>query len=215
MDLSQNRNNSNLRIQTAKCFESRRISSFIIEMTSIKTRMLKLSLNIRYCASTPTNLMKSFLFIMLILCVGCHSSNSQSRSSNSKEQVEEIDLKKIHESIEVFFDKYKLEGSSKAIDYIFRTNNLVTSPDQLDNLKNKLDSTRKFIGDYKGNVLITEKNASSDLILLTYLVKHEKQPIRFSFIFYRPEKDWVLFKFQYDDQVISELEDSGKIYFIK
>ncbi|WP_426669037.1 hypothetical protein ACPPVU_22795 [Mucilaginibacter sp. McL0603] len=159
--------------------------------------------------------MKPFLFAMLICLVGCHSSNSQSRIANSKEQAKEIDLTKVHESIEVFFKKYKEEGTSKAVDYIFSSNNLLASPDQLDNLKNKLDSTRRFIGNYKGKVLITEKDASSDLVLLTYLVKHEKQPIRFSFIFYKPDTEWVLFKFQYDDQIISELEDSGKIYFIK
>jgi hypothetical protein len=159
--------------------------------------------------------MKSFLFVILMCLVGCHSSNSQSQITNSKEQANGIDLTKVHESIEVFFKKYKEEGTSKAVDYIFSSNNLLASPDQLDNLKNKLDSTRRFIGNYKGKVLITEKDASSDLVLLTYLVKHEKQPIRFSFIFYKPDTEWVLFKFQYDDQIISELEDSGKIYFIK
>jgi hypothetical protein len=159
--------------------------------------------------------MKSFLFILLICFIGCHSSNSQSQTTNLQEQVKELDLKKVNEYISVFFKKYKDEGTSKAIDYIFSSNNLLVSTSQLYDLKNKLDSTRKILGNYDGQALITEKNVSTDLVLLTYLVKHEKQPIRFSFIFYKPNADWVLFKFQYDDQVISELEDSGKIYFIK
>jgi hypothetical protein len=160
--------------------------------------------------------MKPFLFVTIIICLfSCHSSNSQSLTTDPKEQVKETDLKTVHNSIEVFFKKYQEEGTNKAIDYIFSSNKLLASPDQLNGLKNKLDSTRRFLGNYTGKVLITEKDASSDLVLLTYLVKHEKQPIRFSFIFYKPTTEWVLFKFQYDDQIISELEDSGKIYFIK
>jgi hypothetical protein len=130
-------------------------------------------------------------------------------------QFKEPDLTKVNEYISVFFKKYKEDGSYKAIDYIFSSNKLLANTSQLNDLKNKLDSTRKVIGNYSGQVLITEKSASTDLVLLTYLVKHEKQPIRFSFIFYKPNEDWVLYKFQYDDQIISELEDSGKIYFIK
>jgi len=159
--------------------------------------------------------MKSFLFILLICLTGCHSSNSQSQTTNLQGQFKEPDLKKVNEYISVFFKKYKENGSSQAIDYIFSSNKLLANITQLDDLKSKLDSTRRLIGDYYGQVLITEKNASTDLVLLTYLVKHEKLPIRFTFVFYKPNKNWVLFKFQYDDQIISELEEAGKIYFIK
>jgi hypothetical protein len=124
-------------------------------------------------------------------------------------------MSKINTYIAVFFKKYKDEGVSTAINYIFSSNTLLTDTTQLADLKNKVDSTRRNIGKYYGNSLIIKKNVSPDLVLLTYLVKHEKQPIRFSFIFYKADENWMLYKFQYDDQVISELEDSGKIYFIK
>jgi hypothetical protein len=143
------------------------------------------------------------------------STNNRQYPQPSQQNEITSDIPKVDSIVNTFFQKYKVEGSSPAIDYIFSTNPLLTDKSQLDGVKSKLDSTRKVIGAYYGNSLITRKNVSSDLILLTYLVKHERQPIRFSFIFYKAINNWTLFKFQYDDDVISELEDSGKIYFIK
>ena len=159
--------------------------------------------------------MKFLPFILLICCFGCHSPQTADQIQSTQQNEITPDISKVDSIVNNFFQKYKVEGSSSAIDYIFSTNTLGTDKKQLDGLKSKLDSTRNVIGTYYGYSLITRKSVSSDLILVTYLVKHNKQPIRFSFIFYKANNNWSLFKFQYDDEVISELEDSGKIYFIK
>ena len=113
--------------------------------------------------------------------------------------------------IETFFKKYKDDGTGPAIDYLFATNKLFDNNAGIATLKVKLDSLRQSVGKYLGKDLITQKNAGISLVLYSYLVRHENSPIRFTFIFYKPQNDWVLYRFKYDDQIDGELEDAGKI----
>jgi hypothetical protein len=113
--------------------------------------------------------------------------------------------------VDAFFKKYREEGTSAAVDYLFGTNKYFTNTAGIAQLKAKLDSLRQGIGMYLGKDLISQKNASNSLYFYSYLVKHEVQPLRFTFIFYKPQNDWVLYRFKYDDQMDIELEDAGKI----
>lgn len=113
--------------------------------------------------------------------------------------------------IDVFFKKYKDEGADTAIDYLFATNKLLANLPQLSVLKAKLDSLPQSVGKYVGHELITQKSASPSLYFYSYLVKFENQPYRFTFMFYKPQNDWELYRFKYDDQIDSELEEAGKI----
>ena len=83
-----------------------------------------------------------------------------------------------------FFKKYKTSADS-AVDYLFGTNKYFSNPAGIAQLKGKLDSMRMSLGAYVGHELIVQKTASPSLILYSYLVKHEVQPVRFTFIFYR------------------------------
>ena len=113
--------------------------------------------------------------------------------------------------VDAFFKKYKDDGTAVAVDYLFGTNKYFTNTAGINQLKGKLDSLRQNIGAYLGKDLIVQKSASNSLVFYSYLVKHEIQPIRFTFIFYKPQNDWVLYRFKYDDQIDAELEEAGKI----
>ncbi len=113
--------------------------------------------------------------------------------------------------IDNFFKKYKSAGADSAIDYLFATNKYFSNPAGTAQLKAKLDSAKQAMGDYIGHELIVEKTASPSLVLYSYLVKNEIQPIRFTFVFYRPHSDWVFYRFLFDDQMDQELEDGAKI----
>jgi hypothetical protein len=153
--------------------------------------------------------MKPILFFLLVGLMGCQSSNSQSKINTEKS---EVNSEEITRYIDTFFEKYKSDGPNKAVDYIFSTNKYSKAENQLNNLKGKLDSVNLLLGKFTGAVKITEKDVSKDLVLVSYLVKYTKQPIRFTFIFYKPETSWVLYQFLYDDETVQELEDSAKIY---
>lgn len=113
--------------------------------------------------------------------------------------------------VETFFKKYKEDGTSAAVDYLFGTNKYFTNAAGIAQLKAKLDSLRLSTGLYLGKELISQKNAGNSLYFYSFLVKNEIQPLRFTFMFYKPKNDWVLYRFKYDDQMDSELEEAGKI----
>jgi hypothetical protein len=113
--------------------------------------------------------------------------------------------------IDVFFKKYKVSSDS-AIDYLFSTNKLFTgNTSQINQLKQKLDSLQLNIGKYIGKELISQKSATPSLVLYSFLVKHENQPIRFTFMFYKPQNEWELYRFNYDDAMDIELMEAAKI----
>ncbi len=159
--------------------------------------------------------MKPLLFILLISILGCNSSSSQSQTKLEQPTMQQLNVTVAVNYIDTFFKKYKQEGTAKAIDYIFSFNPSLVNVSQLTDLKSKLDSTRNLLGNFDSQELITQKSISNSLVLFSYLVKHEKQPIRFTFIFYKPKNDWTLYKFKFDDQADTELEEASKIYFIK
>lgn len=143
------------------------------------------------------------LFTALIFVTSCNSAKPEVKLPDPE----------LLEIINHFFKKYE-SSPSNAVDYIFNTNKSFI-PQQITELKDKLAGTALTIGAFNGYEQITTKNTSSSLTLYSYLAKHDKQPIRFTFIFYKPKDQWVLYKFKFDDSVDAELEESGRIYFIK
>lgn len=115
-------------------------------------------------------------------------------------------------TIKEFFAKYRLERNS-ALDYIFSTNDYV--PDEkVTKVKTSLTSLSKQIGNYVDYELITKKSAGKDLVLYSYLVKYDRQPLRFTMIFYRSTTVWRLYNFQFDTDVDDELEKAAVIQML-
>ncbi len=111
-----------------------------------------------------------------------------------------------------FFDLYKIQGGSdKAVDYIFSTNKYATSiGSQLDTLKSKLNYYISNEGQYYGYELVAKKSAGPNFILLTYLIRHDRNPMTFRFIFYKPGDKWQLQTFNFNDGMDDELQDASK-----
>ncbi len=111
-----------------------------------------------------------------------------------------------------FFLKYEQDSLSTAIDYIFSVNriaNITTA--QIESLKIQLIGTHEALGKLYGKKLMVTKNIDDTLILYSYLVKYNVQPIRFNFIFYKPDQQWRLQTFWYEDNLISELKKANDI----
>ncbi|RYF15384.1 MAG: hypothetical protein EOO42_17140 [Flavobacteriales bacterium] len=140
--------------------------------------------------------MKLFIIPLLLAFVSCGNVKSE----------ENPELKK---TIETFFLKYAT-NSSQALDYIFQVNQEVSS-DQLNELKDKLSNVNSLAGKYHGYENLTIKKATPSFIYMSYLVKHDR-PVRFVFMFYKANDKWSLYKFKFDDQIGTELEESGKIF---
>lgn len=154
-----------------------------------------------------------YILFVLILSTACSSCNSQDRKPSAEHSsgVSESDNKVVKSLIKDFFDRYKIEGADKSLDYIFSSTKSVSG---IENLKSKLDSTRSQTGAFTGYSLVAQKTIGDGMILLSYLVKHKNDPLRFTFIYYKPEDHWILYKFYFDTDLVEELEYSGKLYFI-
>ena len=109
-----------------------------------------------------------------------------------------------------FFTLYK-NSAEKAFDYL--TRDLLEKADKqtIENLKIQFVNNVAGEGGYFGNEKIDEKNIGNSLKRLTFIIKHEKRPIRLSFIFYKPKEKWELKEFNFDGELINELKESGKM----
>jgi len=121
------------------------------------------------------------------------------------------------EIVKTFFDLYTAKGSSNSIDYLFGTNKFMgqSKKEEIESLKIQLSNVVNIIGNYKGYEFIVQRGLGDNFIILSYLVKYERQPLRFNFIFYRPDKKWQVQNFKFDDSVGQELEEAVKVYRLR
>ncbi len=105
----------------------------------------------------------------------------------------------------IFFNTFKQKGSDAAIDYIYATNKYISS-NLTANLKVKAE-LKKFtsmLGKYHGAEIIDTQFISKSYIKLSYLAKFDRQPLKFNFIMYKPNKKWQLQQLKFDDKIIEK-----------
>lgn len=116
---------------------------------------------------------------------------------------------------ENFFKTYK-QSPTKAYEALFINNKwMKDKKSAIETVKIKLEDLLKDVGTYYGYELITEKNAGESYILKSYLIKYERQPLRFTFFLYKPNNEWTIQNFTYDTQIDDELSEAAKAYRLK
>ena len=119
------------------------------------------------------------------------------------------------EITENFFSLYA-KDPIKAVEYAFSTNKWFDrNQDGVANLKTKLKNTVDLCGEYYGYELLSEKTAGQSIKMITYIVKYDRQPIRFSFFMYKPKDTWKVNNFSYDENIDTDLEEATKAYRLK
>lgn len=144
----------------------------------------------------------TFISILFLLPISaCGQSNPNQSTPN--------------QLINNFFDTFP-KNSDKAIDDLYATNPWsVTIKDGIERIKNELNSyTVDSMGEYYGYELITRKEASKSFVLFSYIIKYDRQPVRFSFLFYKPDTIWGLYSFKIDGELSMEIEEASKLYFL-
>jgi hypothetical protein len=120
----------------------------------------------------------------------------------------------IKEITDKFFILYATDPV-KAIDYAFSTNKwFETNKDGIDTLKNTIKGQLQLLGEYYGYEQISEKTAGRSTTMVIFILKYEKEPIRFSFLFYKPKDVWRVNNFSYDENIVKDLDDASKFYFL-
>jgi hypothetical protein len=117
--------------------------------------------------------------------------------------------------IAAFAERLHTEGPHVAVDSLFSTNEwMMRSQDTRDQITTQLTNLLPLIGAYHGREQIATRQAGGSLVLYSYLFKYDRQPVRFNFMFYRPEEEWRLYRFTFDDSFDVELEEANKLYYL-
>lgn len=115
-----------------------------------------------------------------------------------------------------FFDTYKLGDTDKAIDYLFSNSPYAKEiAEGIEDVKRQLKKTSGQIGKFYGADLLSTRTAGASLIMLTYLVRHDREPLVFNIMFYRPNDKWQMQNFKYGNSIDDELEEASKAYRLK
>ena len=69
-----------------------------------------------------------------------------------------------------------------------------------------------YMGKYYGKELITTKKFAESFELYSYMIKYDRQPLRFIFKFYKSNNKWVLYSFALDDSLDTEIQEAAKLY---
>lgn len=114
-----------------------------------------------------------------------------------------------------FFELYATKPMD-AIDQLFgdvKKNKQVN--DDITAIKKNLKATIDQDGDYYGYEPITEKGVGNTVKLLSYIVKYDKQPVRFVFVFYKPKDAWKIYTFQFNTNLDDELNNAAGVDLLK
>lgn len=101
-----------------------------------------------------------------------------------------------------FFELFESKGSDAAVDYVFATNKWLNSDQTtIDNIKAQLKKGIAIIGQYYGFELAERKTLGESFILLSYILRYDRQPIMFTFILYKPNDKWQIQNLKFDDRL--------------
>ena len=115
--------------------------------------------------------------------------------------------------IDNFFETYKIDAG-KAVKELYETNKWTERiKDDIEKIISAVNGfNENFMGKYYGKEIITTKKFAESFELYSYMVKYERQPIRFIFKFYKPNSKWVLYSFAFDDSLDTEIQEAAKLY---
>ncbi len=116
--------------------------------------------------------------------------------------------------IKKFFNDYP-KNSNQAIDNLYATNKWTANiKDGISNMKKEVNGyTEDYMGKYYGYELITKKNCTENFVLYSYMVKYDRQPLKFVFEFYRPNGTWVLFSLDINATIDDDVEQVAKLFY--
>ncbi len=147
--------------------------------------------------------MKSRTITLIILLVSLNSLNSFAQDNGQK-------------LIDDFFSRYENEGVAVAVDELYKTNPWTTRiQDAINNVKTQLARyNEELVGAYYGYEPVVTKQLGNSYVLHSYLVRFDRQPMRFTFQFYKPDNEWRLYSFSFDDNFDDEIEEAAKLYYL-
>lgn len=116
------------------------------------------------------------------------------------------------ELISTFFTTYE-KNPGKAVKDLYATNPWTKSIEQtIEKIVDNVNGfTIELMGEYHGYERITSKQLADVYVVYSYLIKYDRQPVRFIFHFYKPNHKWMIYSFSVDDDLDEEMEETAKL----
>ncbi len=132
--------------------------------------------------------------------------------SSNYTQIENEEPSEPERLVEAFYLNYE-KDLSESLKSILKTNPDLISDENYQTILRSIKEGQSKAGKYFGHEKILSRHIGKSVILLSYLAKHQKFPIRYTFTFYKPNNDWLLYDFKFDSDIMKELEKSSQLEF--
>lgn len=110
-----------------------------------------------------------------------------------------------------FFELFQEKGSDVAFDFAWSTNKwLITDTISTRDTKTKFKKGIAMLGKYYGYELIEKINLTDSYVLIDYLLKFDRQPLKISFILYKPDLSWQIIDLKFDPKLTDDIESKRK-----
>ena len=107
----------------------------------------------------------------------------------------------INAKIAAFFDQVKNGQTDPAMQKIIQGSVLGQNPAQIQNLVAQINNSLTLYGPLKSFQYVNSSVVADSLIKITAVGKQAVHPLRWTFVYYRPESEWILIDIEFDDQV--------------
>ena len=143
--------------------------------------------------------MKQLILFFALILSSTLMLNAQTSSNPDTEKL-----------VEDFFKTYKRKGQAEAVSELMGTNKWLALS-SAEKISDKLIEVTNQLGEYQGYERIKETVYGTNVIQYVYLVKYDRQPLRFTFRFYRPDKKWQAQNFDFESEFLDELNNPPKL----
>jgi hypothetical protein len=98
------------------------------------------------------------------------------------------------------------DSYEKAYDTFFTGTALGAQKEKMSIFVSKTQEAFGLYGALKDYEIFDNYSIGSNVLVLTYLTRHSMQPLRWRFIYYRPDKTWTLINMGFDDVLLDMLD---------
>ncbi len=113
--------------------------------------------------------------------------------------------------IATFLRLYQVGRVDEAIAAVFTSNrHLLEQKQHIAELEQALSSLRVDSGRYYGNDHLDVHTIAEHHLLVTYRLRHQHQPVRLEFEYYRPQKQWQLQSLNFDADFSAQLKSAAR-----
>ena len=116
----------------------------------------------------------------------------------------QVDPNKI---VETFWTDYETISAEETIDKLYQNSPWIKkAEDEITQLKSQFSDLQNLLGKYYDKELLIKKEIGESYAIYIYMAKFDRQPMRFKFEFYKPDKEWNLHSFSYDFDLDDDFE---------